>query len=1426
MSDTQGIAIVGMSAVFPGAPDVDSFWRNITSGVDAIGEVPPGRWDPVYYDPQSSRSDRLYCHRGGFVDAAARFDALSFGVMPVEAGSAEPDQLLTLQAASKALADAGYADKTFARDRTGVIVGRGGYLTPGLVRLDQRIRTAQQLVESLKALVPEMPEAQLEAVRTEFQAQLGGFGPDTAIGLVPNLAASRVANRLDLGGPAYTVDAACASALVAVDQATAELKSGRCDLVVVGGVHLCQDVTFWSVFCQLGALSRSQTIRPFDRRADGLVIGEGVGMVVLKRLADAERDADRIYAVIRGTGVASDGKGASLMTPRVDGQVLALKRAWDAAAIGPETVGLVEAHGTATPAGDAAELETLARFFGPPNGGRRPGLGSVKSMIGHAMPAAGIAGLIKAALSVHHGVLPPTLHAEEPNPSLDRTRFRLIGRAEEWDGAGSRRAGVNAFGFGGINAHVVLESHPSAQRRHSAKDSFGLRSRPDRPAPDVRGPWLLSAGKSATDVLSGLENPSGAGPCRLGVLNPTPERIARARAIVERGRAWRGRDDIWFEPEGLVAGGKKIAFLFPGIDARFEPHVDDVASHFGLQAPRTVDPKNLEQLGMGVLEVAWCCHSALDRLGVVPWAMAGHSIGEWAGMVASEMIPRDALEPFVASLSPGSLRVPGVVFAAAGTSADRVTEALRGLDGVAISHDNCPHQVVLCGREAGVDIAIERLIADGVLCQKLSFRSGFHSPHFANYLAQHREHFARLPLQTSRVPLWSATTCSPYPTEPDAIRSLAIDHLVRPVRFREMVEAMVEAGVGVFVQVGAGSLVGFVEDTLRGKPFFAVSANVPSRSGLEQLRAVAVALWVQGAEVNLAALGVRETPGMQLNLGVPLVKLRPGPRVADEGKKATVISSVSHDARAAMAPPVLAEFEALASDIAAARDEVFAAWSNAGSAPPVRHDERSEGPLEVVRRSTISVATMPELVDHCFYPQPPGWPVLSDRHPVVPMTTSIALMMDVAAELMPGQVAVGIERVRANRWIAVEPPVEITFTARRSGEDIVDVSVDGYAAGSVRFAAAYPPAPPPWPAIDVDAASPVDATQLYRDRWMFHGPQYQGVVNLGPMGRDGIRGVLDALPAKGALLDAAGQLMGFWLMVNSDVNRLAMPVKVERVTFHGPQPRPGERVECEVRVTQCGEAELRADMDLSSGGKTWARIEAWEDRRFELDPNLWRVVRQPELEILAVMRGDDYGIVNETWRSAAVREFVLRRYLGERERAEFEAQGPRRKGEWLLGRVAIKDVTRHLLWRQAPAPIFPVEIEVDSESSGRPVVRGSFGRDIRVSVSHKDGTAVAAAREGRDVGVDIERVERRSTDFESALLDEAERRFAPEADRDEWLTRLWTAKESVAKRSGQGLSGNPRRFPLQAVEGSRFRVDGVWVETRREGEFVVGWTLD
>jgi acyl transferase domain-containing protein len=461
----SSVAIVGMACIFPGASDLKSYWRNIVSKVDAVGD-PPDDWGAdTFYDPNSTENSRIYCKRGGYLGELAAFDPIEYGVMPNSVDGGEPDHFLALRVAHEAMADAGYygdGARPFVRDRVEVILGRGAYINRGFTNLVQHGLMVDQRLRLLSQLHPEHTGDELARIRRELVAGLPPFNADMAPGLVPNILSGRIANRLDLMGSNFTIDAACASSLIAVDRGMQDLLNRRCDIALVGGVHCSTPPPILMVFCQLNALSRRGRIRPFSEDADGTLLGEGLGMIVLKRTIEAERDGDRIYAVIKAVGTASDGRALGLLAPRLEGEELAMRRAYDACEVEPATVGLLEAHGTGTAAGDQTEARALTRIFGLRNG-RPPScaLGSVKSMISHLIPAAGVAGIIKAALALYYKVLPPTLNCESPDPKLEleKTPLYINTETRPWiHGLRSpRRAGVNAFGFGGINAHAILE---------------------------------------------------------------------------------------------------------------------------------------------------------------------------------------------------------------------------------------------------------------------------------------------------------------------------------------------------------------------------------------------------------------------------------------------------------------------------------------------------------------------------------------------------------------------------------------------------------------------------------------------------------------------------------------------------------------------------------------------------------------------------------------------------------------------------------------------------------------------------------------------------------------------------------------------------------------------------------------------------------
>ncbi|MFF4102060.1 beta-ketoacyl synthase N-terminal-like domain-containing protein [Streptomyces sp. NPDC001903] len=1390
-------AIVGMGAVFPGAADLAAYRRNLLAGTDSISDVPPGRWDPeVYYDPEGAagpvRGDRFYCRRGGFVDGLAAFDPTRFGIMPAAVEGAEPDQMLALHATAEAIADAGGEDRMPAdRSRIGVVLGRGGFMGVATARLDQRVRTAHQLAQTLRELAPELGERRIGEVRAAFQEALGPERPDASIGLVPSFTAARTANRLDFRGPAYTLDAACASSLLAVDQAVGLLAGGRCDAVVAGAVHHCHIATLWSVFTQLRALSPSERIRPFDRRADGTLLSEGTGVVLLKRLADAQRDGDRIYAVIRGTGVAGDGRAASLMSPLVAGQVRALERAWREAGLDPRApgaLGLLEAHGTGTPVGDAAELDTLAEVFGPPDASGAPGIGfgSVKSMVGHTMQASGMAGLIKAALAVYEGVLPPTLHLQEPHADLALTRMRPVTAAEPWErGPQPRRAGVNAFGFGGINAHAVLEEAPGAAVPGAPVRRFlplgsgggpaaGAGAREDVLLLAAHGPGELA------QLLAAGSGSAGDGPCRLAVLGPTPQRLALAAKAVERGRAWRGRGDVWFTPEPLGGG---TAFLFPGLEPEFAPVLDDVADRMGLERPRLGRGAELVERALDALATGRFFARALPELGVRADVLAGHSLGEWAAMVAGGMYPRDAADAFLDSLRPGSLKVPDLVYAALGCGARRAEAALHGLDGVVVSHDNCPHQSVVCGDPRGVEQVLERLRREGVLGQELPFRSGFHTPMWEPYLGQVRAAFARLPLRRGDLPVWSATTCAPFPDDPAQVRELVVRHLLEPVRFRELVLRLYEeAGVRTFVTLGPGSLPGFVEDTLRDRPHLSVATSSPRLSGLAALRRTCAALWAEGHAPHWDRLrdpapatrpAVRGRP-VPLDLGSPLVHL-------DEAAR-TRLGGLAGGG-AAPAP----------------RGGPGTASGAAPAGGPGAH------------RLRVSLDAMPYVRDHCVYLQPDGWQEDSDRFPVVPMTTMLELAADAARRYAPpGSAVLGYDDVRALRWLPAAPALDVEVSARADGPGRVRVGLGPYASVVVLLGPGHPrpPAPDPTPLRDPRPA-PVSAEALYRDRWMFHGPRFAGVHEVRAVGPDGIHGVLRALPDPGALLDAAGQLFGHWMQLRLPVDRLVFPATVDRIRFYGPPPPPHALVAAIARIREVREVTVRGDLELlDPGGRLYARIEGWTYRRFGADERVWPMKFTPEVCGIGEPQPAGWCLARRRWTDPASQELVMRRYLGAAERAAYERLAPRARAPWLLGRIAAKDALRQLLWDGGAGPVFPVEVPVGNDPAGRPVAEGVLVRGVRLSIAHKDRVAVALAHPWQPVGIDVEPVTTDPDALVRVALTPAELLLAEELAAREGtglpaaLTALWCAKEAAAKAAGTGLGGRPREWRVEDDPGA------------------------
>lgn len=858
------VAIIGMGCLFPRSEDADAYWNTIVYGVDAISEVPSSHWQlSDYFDADPKKPDHTYAQRGGFL-STVDFPPLEFGVTPKALEATDTTQLLGLMAARAALEDGGYgAQRDYDRNKVSVILGITGTL-PLVIPLGARLGHPIWKKALKDAGVPD------DIAQDVMERIADGYVPwqeDSFPGLLGNVVAGRIANRLDLGGTNCVVDAACASSLSAIHLAMLELSANRCDMVLSGGMDTFNDIFMYMCFSKTPALSPTGNARPFAANGDGTILGEGLGCVLLKRLSDAERDGDKIYAVIRSIGTSSDGKGQAIYAPSPAGQAKALRSAYAMAGVTPNTIELVEAHGTGTKAGDAAEVKALTEVYRQGNEtGSWCALGSVKSQIGHTKAAAGAAGLAKAALALHHKVLPPTIKVDQPQEILapEQSPFYVNTVRRPWLSSSDhpRRAAVSSFGFGGSNFHCVLEEYQS-----NKPDAYWNR--------DVQ---LLTF--SADDKMTLLK---GVDDC---LSLPWPEFLDRAKesrsqfnakqsvrltAVVQREQdreklrqqiqamaskpglsQWALPDGVWYA-EGPISGS--LAALFPGQGSQSVGMLRDLACQFPEMQQALMRANDAYAPGQRSLSDAIYPHPAfseatkqqqeeflrgtnraqpalgavcsgawevLKSFGVQADAFAGHSFGELTALWAANTLSSEdfyRLAMLRGQLMANASGSDGGMLAVA-ANAETVERILKEHGSrLVIANVNSPTQTVISGLNTDIDQSMHWFAEKKIAAKKLPVSAAFHSPLVGDVPEQFLQGMEKTSFGKPAATVYRNTTGTPYSNDNDEIRAALAQQIASPVAFVEMIRNMYAAGISTFVEVGPGNVLSnLVQAILAEKP--------------------------------------------------------------------------------------------------------------------------------------------------------------------------------------------------------------------------------------------------------------------------------------------------------------------------------------------------------------------------------------------------------------------------------------------------------------------------------------------------------------------------------------------------------------------------------------------------------------------------------
>lgn len=904
------IAIVGVGALFASSNNAREFWRNIYNGRDLCGDVPPGHWRiDDYYDPDPKACDKTYSKRGSFL-GAVKFDPAEYKIPPNALSATDTSQLLALVVAKELLLDTfrqSFSD--YDLKKASVVLGATGGQEL-LLTVASRMERPVWLNALRKHGVDEELAQQVCATISDSYVP---WQENTFPGLLGNVIAGRITNYFDFGGTNCAVDAACASSLAAIDMAIDKLQTGQSDLVISGGVDTMQNITMYMCFSKTPALSKTGDCRPLSDDADGTLLGEGLCLLALKRLEDAERDGNAIYAVIRGIGSSSDGRGKSIYAPSSAGQAVALRRAYAMAGYAPDAVELVEAHGTGTKAGDAVEFEALRQVFSEDCTSKKKqwcALGSVKSQIGHTKAAAGAAGMFKAALALQHKVFPPTIKVQKPNRAfnIEESPFYLSTKLRPWVHASHhpRRASVSAFGFGGSNFHVTLEEYlgpgKKALRVWESPTELIVFSANSKDELLETCKNLLQSDDQPREFLSWLarstqENALAEHGFRLAIVaQDVSDLRAKLKTAIDAILSAEGDGTVLRFPGIVYAkttkSAGKIAFLFPGQGSQYVNMGADLTiafdqvlkcwdeaaglfSHEEKTLPEVVFPipafsseefdrqeemlKQTHFAQPAIINTSLALYELLDALQIKPDYVAGHSAGEMMALYAAGCFSKETLLRMAQKrgelLRDVTANSSSTMFAVV-HPADEVIALLKEHEVLAEpANYNSPKQLVVSVSLADVEKLGQLLRKHNIKYKQLPVSAGFH----ASFVNAACEPFAtwlkQQEIHEPLLPVYANVTGCEYAKQIEEINKTLSAQIASPVKFNQTIDALHKDGVHTFIEVGPCDILGnLTKQCLQNNNATVISIDRKKQNGLTGLWLALAEMFVLGLNPKFSIL--------------------------------------------------------------------------------------------------------------------------------------------------------------------------------------------------------------------------------------------------------------------------------------------------------------------------------------------------------------------------------------------------------------------------------------------------------------------------------------------------------------------------------------------------------------------------------------------